>query len=204
MGGSISIEKGDKDCDSSDITFLEAQLKSEDAQLDTLSLRWNTISPAFAERLAALLNKPITQISISFYCENKSSLETINAALLNNVNITHLNALLLGPDIQFQHDIKPESKVIELLNSDTTDTAEPESWTDSFASFFTEASSDLNSLVEGTTQVVSGLRENVGGLLTQFSNLNLSTACSSITCIPSFSSPDNEERKDRDRRKKID
>lgn len=203
MAGSISIEKGDRDCDLSDITFLEAQLKGEDAQLDTLSLSWNTISPPFATRLAALLSKPISQVSVSFYCDSKSSLEAINAALLNNVNITNLKALLIGPDIQFQHDVKPEPKVVEALNSDATDPVESESWTDSFASFFTEASNDLSGLVEGTTQVVSGLRENVGGLLTQFSNLSLSTACSSITCIPSFM-PEDDERKDRDRRKKID
>uniref|UniRef100_A0A0Q9YLU3 Uncharacterized protein n=1 Tax=Candidatus Berkiella cookevillensis TaxID=437022 RepID=A0A0Q9YLU3_9GAMM len=37
MSGSISIEKGNKDCDSGDIIFLEAQLKDADAQLDTLT-----------------------------------------------------------------------------------------------------------------------------------------------------------------------
>ncbi|MCS5708683.1 hypothetical protein CC99x_007150 [Candidatus Berkiella cookevillensis] len=171
-------------------------------------MRWNTISPALATRLAALLNKPIAQITLSFYCESKDAVEAINTALENNESITHLNTHLLGPDVEYQYDIKPRApaKQLEIAHTDV-EASDPDSWTDSFSTFFTEISNDLGKFVGDATSVVSDMTGRMGNnLLTQFRNLNLSAACSSVTCIPTIPSLTfgEDERQDTANRKKCD
>ncbi len=207
MGDSISIEKPAQDCEASHIIFLESQFKDKDAQFDILSLRWNTISPSLATRLAALLNKPITQVTLSFYCESKDAVDAIHAALVNNEHITHLNIYLLGPDVEYQYDRKPqepaeqfetEHKDIEALDST--------SWPESFSTFLTEISNDLGEFVGEATSVVSDMTGRMSNnLLTQFRNLNLSAAYPSISCIPSIPTltVDEGERQDASNKKKF-
>lgn len=196
MARDILINQGHTQCTKADIEFLEREFNAPFAIFDSVILKWNSISKEFANRLSKLLCKPMEKIDITFYCDDKDAINSVNTALCANEKIRYLGIHLLGPDTEISAhksptpEPQPEPDLPAASSVEQQNEVAEDGWLQGLDDWIANASMSAS-------VATAALQTRAGSLLNRFQHLNLA-------CVPSFVTdeladddlePDNPETK---------